>query len=118
MMSPGKRLRRDSGGQAMMETALVLPFLLGLAFNAVNFGYLFIIAINLAAAPRSGVEYSILGSATPSSPNLPSPGPVKDLTVTDLTGAINISGISVPQVQVGSPTVGITGSGQSQKSIC
>ena len=115
MTCPCRRLKRDAGGQALVETALTLPFLLALAFNAVNFAYFFIVAINLAAAPRSGVEYSILGTSTPSSPTLPVPGPasaplsVSYLTLNDLTGAIGSGGSA--GVQVCSQAVLIGGSG-------
>ncbi len=83
-----KLLNRDVRGQALIETALVLPLLLVFVFNTVNFGYFLLVAINLAAAPRTGALYSILGSQTTSSPALPAPGLVNSLTVGDLTGAI------------------------------
>ena len=89
-----ERFRLESSGQSMVETALMLPLLLMLTFNAVNFGYFFLMAINLAAAPRSGVEYSILGSETPGGFTLPPTGDksttnsVSYLTYQDMTGAI------------------------------
>ena len=122
MRSPCKRLKRDAGGQAAVETALMLPFLLALVFNAVNFGYMFIIALNVAAAPRSGVEYSILGNATPGQLILPDPGPTSTVTsvsylaLNDLTGAI--SGGGSAKVQVCTAKSGTTGAGSSQKSVC
>ena len=64
-MSLYKLLNRDVRGQAMIETAIVLPILLALAFNVINFGYFLLMAVNLAAAPRSGALYSIIGAATP-----------------------------------------------------
>ena len=84
----------------MAETALMLPLLLAMAFNAVNFGYFFLMAINLAAATRSGALYSILGASTPSGLNLADPGPtttsssVSFLTLGDSTGAIGNGGYS------------------------
>ena len=74
--------RRPSGerAQSLVETALVLPLFLLLTFNAVNFGYFFFVAVNLASAPRQGVEYSIQGFATPSTPNLPAAGPSTTVT--------------------------------------
>jgi TadE-like protein len=91
-----KLLNREVRGQAMIETALVLPVLLGLAFNVVNFGYFFLVIVNLAAAPRVGALYSILGAATPVATSLPSTGSVNTLTIDDLTGAVyNASGSKV-----------------------
>src|SRR5512135_2980090 len=69
------RLRSREGGQSLVETALVLPLFLLITFNAVNFGYFFFVAVNLASAPREGVTYSIQGFATPSQLTLPAPGP-------------------------------------------
>jgi Flp pilus assembly protein TadG len=99
-----KLLNRDVRGQALIETALILPLLLVLVFNTVNFGYFLVVAINLAAAPRTGALYSILGSQTTSTPALPAPGVVNSLTVGDLTGAI-YNGVNT-KVQVCTPTAG------------
>jgi TadE-like protein len=96
-----KLLNRDVRGQALIETALVLPLLLVLVFNVVNFGYFLVVAINLAAAPRTGALYSILGSQTTSSPALPAPSAVNSLTVGDLTGAL-YNGVNT-KVQVCTP---------------
>src|SRR5262250_164628 len=79
-------LNRDVRGQALIETAVSLPFLLALAFNVINFGYFFVIAVNLASSPRTGTLYSIFGSQTPSTPGLPTPALVNTLTKADLTG--------------------------------
>ena len=57
---------RAQAGQSIVETVLMMPVLLMFLLNAVNFGYFFFTITNLAAAPRMGVEYSIMGGATPS----------------------------------------------------
>jgi Flp pilus assembly protein TadG len=122
MASSYKRLKRESRGQAMVETALMLPFLLGLVFNVVNFGYFFLMAINLAAAPRSGALYSILGASTPIGVDLADPGPttspisVSFLTLGDLTGAIGNGGSA--RVQVCTAKSGVSGSGTSLLTVC
>ncbi len=87
---------RGCSGQSLVETLLVTPILLIVVLNAVNFGYLILVALNLAAAPRAGVEYSILGFSTPSplTQSLALPGPagtstsVGYLTYQDMTGAL------------------------------
>jgi len=91
-----------NSGQALLETALVLPVLLAIILNAVNFGYFFLVALNLEAAPRSGVEYSILGFATPASSALPSGASVSSLAHADMAGAL-YSPASTP-IQVCSET--------------
>ena len=45
-------LARDSRGQSLVETALMIPLLLVLILNAVNFGYFLIVTLNLTSAAR------------------------------------------------------------------
>lgn len=117
-----------SSGQALVETALLVPFLLMIAFNVVNFGYFFVIALNLAAAPRSGALYSIVGQSSPASARssfqgLPPAGPpgtitsVSYLSLNDLNGAVYNGGSA--GVQVCSASVGVSNAGTaSQTSQC
>ncbi len=78
----------------MLETALVLPLLLVIVFNTVNFAYLFLVALNLTSSTRSGALYSIQGGETPASISLPQAGPtttqtsVSYLALNDLNGAL------------------------------
>ncbi len=122
MLSRYKLLKRGTRGQAMIETALMLPGLLLLVFNTINFGYFFLLAINLAAAPRSGALYSILGASTPIGVDLADPGPtgtqssVSYLTLADLTGAVS-NGSTTP-VQVCTAKSGTTGSGTTLLTVC
>jgi len=127
---------RGSSGQSLVETVLITPLLLILVLNAVNFGYFFLVTLNLTAAPRSGVEYSIQGFDTPSAISLPLAGPptpcgvgntagclsVSYLTYRDMTGALNNpTGASL---QVCSPTnlnsskSGVNGTGVNQVANC
>src|SRR5215831_7737360 len=86
---------RSTRGQSMIEALLIMPVLMVLVLNAINFGYFFLVALNLTEAPRAGAAYSILGFASNAAESLPSPGPptnnssVSYLTYRDLTGAIN-----------------------------
>lgn len=97
MPTLGSRRGRESG-QSLLETALVLPFLLLLALNAVNFGYYFFVALNLAAAPRHAVEYSIQGYATPTSATVPAAGPPTDIST--------ISALAYADIQSSLPSYG------------
>ncbi len=107
-------LARRSRGQSLIETVLLMPLMLFIVLNVINFGYFFVVAVNLAAAPRAGVEYSILGFQTPSSLTLPAVGPpsattsVSYISQQDLTGAINAP--SGATLQICSQTVGMNGS--------
>jgi len=109
-----QRLRSSEGAQSLIETALVLPLFLMITFNAANFGYFFFVAVNLASAPRQGVEYSIQGFATPSQLNLPAAGPsaneasISWLTYQDMAGLRNSTGA---QVQVCTKMLGLSAPG-------
>lgn len=123
------RLRFSERGQSLIETALILPFLVFLGFNAVNFGYFIFAAVNLTAAPRTAVQYSIIGPSTPAQPTLPDAGPpgssgTDKLTVSSLAyediQRVLLSGsdYTSARVQVCSQTVGLTGSGSTQRASC
>ena len=115
-------LLNGNRGQALVETALVVPLLLLVVLNAINFGYYFLIALNISAAPRSGVEYLILGFSTPATLSIPPAGPssnqtsVSYLTYQDLTGAI--ANPQTATVQVCSKTLGLNGPGTSMCVQC
>jgi hypothetical protein len=116
--------RRRQSGQSIVETILMMPVLLLFLLNAVNFGYFFFVATNLAAAPRAGVEYSIMGGATPSAIELPASGPSTNqltssfLTYEDMRGALN-SPTTRAAVRVCSPSIGIDNPGTTNaKAQC
>src|SRR3990172_1576009 len=103
MRQNGFRFRAAlDSGQSLIETALVLPILLLLAFNAVNFGYFVYVAINLASSPRSGVQYSISGFSNPGQYQVMPPGPITNrfsvsyLSLQDITRALpNVSNAKI-----------------------
>ncbi len=91
---------RDSG-QSLIETALALPFLLLIALNAINFAYYFFVAINLAAAPRNAVEYSVQGFATPGQLKIPNAGNACNAppgTPTDTTYKASVSTLAYDDI--------------------
>src|SRR5438128_4505727 len=59
-------IRKDSKGQSLVETALMIPLMLILALNALNLGYFFFVTVNLAATTRTGAEYAVIGPGSPS----------------------------------------------------
>jgi Flp pilus assembly protein TadG len=101
VLAPKLRRCSSESAQSLIETALVLPLFLMLTFNTVNFGYFFFVAVNLASAPRQGVEYSIQGFATPNQLSLPNAGPettvtsVSWLTYQDMAGLYQSSNAKV-----------------------
>ena len=115
---------RENSGQALVETVLLLPLLMAIVLNAINFGYFFLMALNITSAARSGGLYSIMGSATPAAIALPPAGSatainsVSYLAYQDLTGAV-YSPSTNAGVQVCSPSVGVLNAGTvNQKSQC
>ncbi len=58
------RLRKSARGNTVLEAALVLPVLLGLAFGTIEFGYYFYIKHSLQGAARDGVRAAIVAGAT------------------------------------------------------
>ncbi len=120
-----KRASTGQCGQSLIETALLLPFLCLLLFNAINFAYYFYVAINITQAPRDAVEYSIQGSATPAQTTFPPAGPqtntfsvsyiaYQNLTHTLLNATNSPVRVCTKQLGLVSGTEGTT----SQKVIC
>jgi Flp pilus assembly protein TadG len=70
---PTRKLSRIRGsrGQSLVETVLMIPLLLVLILNAVNFGYFLLVTLNLTSAARNGIEYAIQGSSTVANSSLP-----------------------------------------------
>jgi hypothetical protein len=69
----GKRIsaKRESG-QAMLETILVLWFLmLPVLLNAINMAYFFLAVLNLQSASHKSNLFAIMGTATPAGQLLP-----------------------------------------------
>ena len=93
------KLVRDNSGQALLETVLLMPLLLLIVLNAVNFGYFFLMALNITS-----------GGATPSAIALPKGFPtattttVSYLALQDLTGAV-FSPSTMAGVQVCSSSI-------------
>ena len=113
-----------SSGQSLVETVLIIPLLLTLVLNAINFGYFFLMALNITSASRSSALYSIMGDQTPAAIPVPPAGPVSAnnsvsyIAYQDLTGAV-YSPSTNAGVQVCSPSVGITSPGTvNQRSSC
>src|SRR5438270_11578254 len=112
-----RRLARNSSGQALIETALVMPLMLIVVLNAVNFAFFFLMALNITAASRTSGIYSVMGGATPAAKALPSAGPsttastVSYLAYQDLTGSVSTPSTSNTGVNVCSSTVGTSGTG-------
>ena len=119
-----RKLARNNSGQALIETALILPLLLTIVLNAINFAFFFLVALNITASSRSSGIYSIMGGATPAAQPLPQAGPydtntsVSYLAYQDLTGAVYTPTPTNTGVNVCSSTVGVSGTGSATVTTC
>src|SRR5262249_26559087 len=100
---------KGQSGQSLLETALAMPLLLGLAFNIVNFGYMWFMVLTLSAAPRMGVQYATQGGASGTAGAAPNTTSVSDLVYENLTHAISGASASNVSVQVCSSAKGVNG---------
>jgi Flp pilus assembly protein TadG len=131
-MTIGKHIRvKDSRGQSLVEAAVVLPMLVLLVLNVVNFGYFFLITVNLTAAARTSGLYAIEGGATPAAGAIPSSGgsapstntsSVTYLIYQDLTGALwNPTGVTVQvcsQANIDSSNKGVNTTNGALRTNC
>ncbi|HEX7422887.1 MAG TPA: hypothetical protein VF311_03220 [Terriglobales bacterium] len=102
-----RRGKGSQSGQSLLETAIALPLLLILAFNAINVGYFWFMVLALSAAPRHGVQYASQGGAALATSSAPSTSSVKDIVYENLTNAISGATTSNASVQVCSVAKGV-----------
>lgn len=67
--------RQSENGQSLLEFAVCVPLLLGIAFNTINFAYYWFVILALSAAPRMAAEYASQGGAATGAPNYVSSSP-------------------------------------------
>ena len=116
-----------SRGQSLVETAIMLPLLLLVTFNVINFGYFFLVIVNLTGAARTGALYSIEGGSTPLAGTIPSSGgstpttnkqSVAYLIYQDLTGGLsNPTGVTVQVCSQGNLDSGGAGTNSNTGSL-
>jgi Flp pilus assembly protein TadG len=99
--------RRNDEGQSLLETAIAMPLLLGIAFNIINLSYFWFTILTMSAAPRVGAQYSAQGGTSPSTMVAPSASSVSTLVYDNMTQAINGATSSNTSVRVCSSAVGV-----------
>jgi len=68
----GKHMPHRRSGQALIETILVLFFLMiPILLNAINMAYFFLAVLNLQSGSHKSTLYAIMGTATPAAQILP-----------------------------------------------
>jgi Flp pilus assembly protein TadG len=106
-----RRPARGQEGQSLLETALTMPLLLGVAFNLINLGYFWFMVLALAAAPRMGAQYATQGGQAVNNGGNPSTTLVYNLVSENLTNAVVGATSSNVSVQVCSKSKGVSNSG-------
>jgi hypothetical protein len=89
--------------------------------NVVNFGYFYLVALNLTSASRTASLYAMIGSSTPAGTALPPATGTSTVTASylayqDLTGSLLAPGNAT--IQVCSAYLGVSGSGSAQIAQC
>mgnify|MGYP000165086506 CR=1 FL=1 len=98
-------------GQALIEFALILPLLLLLILNVVNFAAYIYAGITIANAARAGAQYMILGGAWVGEP-VPAPhGQVINVVMQDASVLPNAGSLQVRVCTNNAGSVTCTGSG-------
>jgi Flp pilus assembly protein TadG len=104
------RSRRHEDGQSLLETAVAMPLLLGIAFNLINLGYFWFMVLTLAAAPRQGVQYSTQGGQATTTTSSPSTTAVSNLVYENMTNAVHGATTSNTSVRVCTSALGVDSS--------
>lgn len=110
------RRKTQDEGQSLLETAVAMPLLLGIAFNLINIGYFWFMVLTLAAAPRQGVQYSAQGGVAATTTASPSATAVSNLVYENMTNAAHGATTTNTSVRVCSSTVGVDAT--THKALC
>src|SRR5215470_17748452 len=92
-----RKLRSRQEGQSLLETAVSMPLMLGVAFNIINWGYFWFMVLSLAAAPRMAVQYASQGGVVV---NAPTTTGVRDVAYNNMTNMIHGATTSNAAVRV------------------
>src|SRR5215813_1487150 len=101
-------------GHSLMETALAMPLLLGIAFNIINFGYFWSLVLTLSAAPRMGAQFATQGGAAGTAAAVPTATAISNLVYDNLTNSIGGASTVNVAVQVCTKAVGVNANGVAQ----
>lgn len=83
--------KKRSGGQALIELALILPLLFLLIVNVINFAGFFYAWVTVSNSARTGAQYLVIGGAMFTGPASPAFATVQSFVLADL-GALPNSG--------------------------
>ena len=114
----GQHSAQGEEGQSLLETAVTMPLLLGVAFNLINIGYFWFMVLALSAAPRQGVQYATQGGQASTTVSAPGTAAISNLVYENLTNAISGATTSNAGVQACTSAKGVSGSGTARVAQC
>ena len=97
---------RNQDGQSLIELALIVPIFTLLICYAVDFGYLFLVALSLNSAARNSMEFAIQGTSSPAQSAQPSAAVVSNLALKSI--GLGIASSTTVSIRVCSRVVGVT----------
>jgi len=95
MVRRTKRGGTREDGQSLIEFALIIPLVLLLTVNAVNFGGFIYAWIAVANAARDGAQYMAMSSASPGGATPATPAQIAALITTDTSSLPNAPSLVV-----------------------
>jgi Flp pilus assembly protein TadG len=90
-----QRRTASNGGQSLIEFALILPLIVLLVVNVVNFGSFLYTWIEVSNAARAGAQYMVLSGASLNHPTQATSALITKLVRDDLGSLVNGSGATV-----------------------
>src|SRR5262245_5922808 len=102
-----RRNVRGDEGQSLLETAVMMPALLAIAFNLINVAYFWFVVLSLSTASRQGVQFASQGGSAAGTISTPTTAAVSDLVYENLTNAISGATTSNVTVRVCSTAKGV-----------
>ena len=109
----GRYRAANERGQSLLETAIAIPLLLGLAFNVINLAYFWYMVLVLSSSPRMAVQYATQGGEAIQKISAPQPGPLSTASSVSYIASQNMvnevvgASTSNVSVQVCSSSIGV-----------
>lgn len=87
---------RRQGGQSLVEFSLIMPLVMLLVVNAVNWGAFIFAWITVANASRTAAQYAIMGSASVGTPRPAAGSVISGLVTADFATLVNSGTLTCP----------------------
>jgi Flp pilus assembly protein TadG len=104
---------KDRSGQSLVEFALMVPVLVLLIVNAVNFGAFIFAWVTVADAARAGTELLSAGGAANGAVSSATTSQITSLVTSDMSSLLSRSSLVVRICSNNNGTVSCTGAGSS-----